>query len=106
MEQKSRMTAIGLTILWIVSFLVVFILSATLRIKSSLSGENVVDIASSIGAYLFSGLYFFPLLLQIKKFALHAKMEKLASWAHCFSLLFVGVLVLFPVALMVMLMAS
>ena len=106
MEEKSRNIAICLTILWIASFILAFFISLGLRINSILSDEVGMNMSSSIGAYLIIGLYFFPLLLQIKKYALLAKMEKLLKWVHSCLLLFTGTLVLFPIAYIIMILAN
>ena len=102
MKEQYRKKAIGLTFLWIISFLFAFILSFMSHIKVLPIEADIVEVVSAIGAYLFTGLYFFPLLFQINKYAQLAKMEKLFQLTRYGCVLFKGTLFLFPIAFIVM----
>ena len=106
MKEQYKKKAIGLTILWIISFLLAFIFSFGSRIKVLPVEADIVEVISAIGAYLFTGLYFFPLLFQINKYAQLAKMEKLLWLTHYGCVLFKGTLILFPIAFIVMCIAA
>ena len=106
MVRNNKAKAVCLTILWIVSFLLFYTFAFIKRTRAYISGSNYSDSFDSLVAYLVSALYFFPMMLQIRKNAQQAGMNQLASWAYRISILYMGALILSPVAFLISLLAS